>query len=315
MKKKILEVKGLVKEFKGIRAKLPYRAVDNVSFSLEEGEILGIVGESGSGKSTLSLLILKLLPKTHGTIKLFGKDIYSLNAEEEKAFRKNAQIIFQDPFSSLNPKKTIFEILFEGMKFHNLVEEKEDARPKIEELLLEVGLPKDTLFRFPHAFSGGQRQRIAIARALSINPQFLICDEILSALDLSIQAQVLGLLYELKKKRSLSLLFISHDLSTVERFVDRCLVFYRGKIVENGPVSELFSAPSHPYTELLLSSIPRSDPREEKKELRPLEILRERRRLGGCPFYERCPKALPECEVTFPEEKNKTKGHAYHCIY
>ncbi len=272
MTKNFLEVENLVKDFQSAsqslswnKSKTTFRAVDNVSFTMEEGEILGVVGESGSGKSTLSLLLLRLIEPTSGKIRFFGKDILNLKKAELADFRKKAQIIFQDPFSSLNPKKNIFDIIFEGMLLHGIVKEKEEAESIIAHLLREVGLEPDSAFRYPHAFSGGQRQRIAIARALSVKPEFLICDEILSALDLSIQAQILSLLYELKKRHGLSLLFISHDLSTVERFCDRVLVFYRGKIVETGKVVDLFSTPKNSYTKLLLASIPRQSPREKKK--------------------------------------------------
>lgn len=260
----ILAVEELSKEFPNplfSRRKEKLCAVDGVSFTMQRGEILGVVGESGSGKSTLAQLLLHLIPRSSGRIRFFGEELNTMKGKRLMRFRKQAQIIFQDPFSSLNPKRRIFDTLYDVLKHHCLVKNKNEAQGLITTLLAEVGLPADASLRYPHAFSGGQRQRIAIARALAVAPEFLICDEILSALDLSIQAVMLSLLYELKVRRNLTLLFISHDLSTVKRFCDRILVFYRGKIVESGPVAELFAHPQHPYTKHLLASIPRSHPR------------------------------------------------------
>ncbi len=278
------------------------KAVDGVSFTLKRGEVLGLVGESGCGKSTLARTILQLLPTTEGRILFNGKDLTASSRKEMTKIRCDMQMIFQDPFASLNPRRTVFETLAEPLRVHKLCEL--SAIPQRVAALLEtVGLSSRFIHKYPHEFSGGQRQRIAIARALALEPKLIIADEPVSALDVSIQAQILNLLAELTRKMGLSLVFIAHDLSVVKHISDRIAVMYLGKVVELGTALEIIDTPKHPYTRALVSAIPRPDPDSEKNRHRimlpgdppsPLDPP------PGCTFHTRCPHVKDSCKLSVP---------------
>jgi ABC-type oligopeptide transport system ATPase subunit len=261
----LLEVKGLTKHFpvtSGIFRKVTgyVRALENVSFNLSPGEILGVVGESGSGKSTLGRTVLRLIEPTAGDVEFCGQDVLTFDKDKLKQYRKEAQIVFQDPLSSLNPRKTVFDCIGEALLFHQLVNNRSKQKERVAEVLTQVGLSPDTMYRYPHQFSGGQQQRIAIGRAIALNPRLIICDEALSSLDVSVQAQILELLQELKKRLSLSYLYISHDLSSVRYLCDKVIVLYNGQMMEAATVTELFAHPRNPYTQSLLAAIPADHP-------------------------------------------------------
>lgn len=261
----LFEVTDLCQYFHIARGKT-LKAVDHVHFTIYKGETLGLVGESGCGKSTTGRCLVKLYKPESGTIKYRGKDIFTYTKEEEKQFRKNVQMIFQNPHSSLNPRMTVKDIVGSGMKLHGLATDK-DVDQKVEEILKEVGLNRDHMSRFPHEFSGGQKQRIGIARALAVKPEFVICDEPISALDVSIQAQVLNMLKKLQEEMGLTYLFIAHDLSVVRFICERIAVIHKGQIVELAGSEQLFAHPLHPYTRALLSAIPQPDPISERKKV------------------------------------------------
>lgn len=262
-KKKILEVKHLKQYFKNGRETT--KAVDDVSFDIYEGETFGLVGESGSGKTTTGRSILQLYKPTDGEVIFEGKNVENLKKREDKlAFRRDAQMIFQDPYASLNPRMTVEDIIAEGLDIHGLVKTKEERRERVEELLETVGLNKNHASRFPHEFSGGQRQRIGIARALAVEPKFIVADEPISALDVSIQAQVVNLMIELQKKRGLTYLFIAHDLSMVKFISDRIGVMHFGKLLEVGSADDVYDRPLHDYTKSLISAVPVPDPEIER---------------------------------------------------
>lgn len=262
-KKKILEVKHLKQYFKNGRETT--KAVDDVSFDIYEGETFGLVGESGSGKTTTGRSILQLYKPTDGEVIFEGKNVENLkNREDKLAFRRDAQMIFQDPYASLNPRMTVEDIIAEGLDIHGLVKTKEERRERVEELLETVGLNKNHASRFPHEFSGGQRQRIGIARALAVEPKFIVADEPISALDVSIQAQVVNLMIELQKKRGLTYLFIAHDLSMVKFISDRIGVMHFGKLLEVGSADDVYDRPLHDYTKSLISAVPVPDPEIER---------------------------------------------------
>lgn len=266
-RKKILEVKNLKQYFKSGSATV--KAVDDVSFHIYEGETFGLVGESGSGKTTTGRSILKLYEPTAGEIIFEGKNIHDLKKRKDLlSFRRDAQMIFQDPYASLNPRMTVEDIIGEGLDIHGLVKNKQERRQKVEELLEEVGLDKKHATRFPHEFSGGQRQRIGIARALAVEPKFIVADEPISALDVSIQAQVVNLMKELQEKQGLTYLFIAHDLSMVKFISDRIGVMRFGKLLEVGPADDVYNNPLHPYTQSLISAVPIPDPEIEKNRQR-----------------------------------------------
>jgi oligopeptide/dipeptide ABC transporter ATP-binding protein len=275
------------------------KAVNDVSLSLHRGEVLSVVGESGCGKSTLGYSILGLVPPTGGELELAGKRIDIRRPSAWNPFRKDFQIIFQDPYTSLNPRHTLFEILAEPMRVHAIAPERE-LRERVAALLAKVGLSPDYMHRFPHAFSGGQRQRIGIARALALSPKLIVCDEVVAALDVSVQAQIINLLMELKQELGLSLLFISHDLSLVKAISDRVLVMYLGKIAEAAAAADLFAAPRHPYTAALLESIPTLD-RGRRPKLLGGEIPSPVNLPPGCPFAGRCPKVQDRCRRETPD--------------
>jgi len=276
------------------------KAVDRVSFSISEGKVCSLVGESGCGKSTVAKLILRLMKPTGGSVLFKASNVYGLKGEDLKTFRKSVQIIFQDPFASLNPRMTVFDTLSEPLKIHKIVA-RSQFKDKVVSLLGSVGLQPDVMERYPHEFSGGQRQRICIARALAVSPEVIVADEPLSALDISIQAQVLNILQELKKGSDISFLFISHDLRVVRYFSDEVAVMYLGKIVEYSMADELFDKPLHPYTVVLLSSAPKIRPDGQKRIVlggdvpSPIEVP------TGCPFHPRCPKRFEPCDRIVPK--------------
>lgn len=317
-KMSILEVKGLKKYFpqvRGIfrRTKGEVKAVDGVSFAIDKGETVGLVGESGSGKSTVGRLAIRLIEPTAGEVHFQGKDLLALPKKELLTIRQQAQMIFQDPLASLNPRKTVLENIGEALLYHHLIASKEEQIARVLAILQEIGLPAHALLRYPHQFSGGQQQRIAIGRAIAMRPSLIICDEAVSALDLSIQAQILNLLYDLKQKHRLSYLFISHDLSVVRSFSDRVLVMFQGRIVESGPVEDVFDNPKHPYTRLLLLSIPSVAPKQQK-EKRALLSRSAPSCNKGCPFFARCPVSKPTCQEDPPPLKIMG-AHSYSCIH
>ena len=266
-KKKLVEVKHL-KQYFGTKKNV-VKAIDDISFDIYEGETFGLVGESGSGKSTTGRALLRLYQPTDGEILFEGKDIATLTKGKELLeFRKEAQMIFQDPYASLDSRMKVRDIIAEGIDIHHLAATKEERNQMVDELLETVGLNREHANRYPHEFSGGQRQRIGIARALALNPKFIVCDEAISALDVSIQAQIVNLLKKLQKEKGLTYLFIAHDLSMVKYISDRIAVMYRGRIVEMGPAECVYANPQHAYTKSLLSAIPLPDPREEKNRKR-----------------------------------------------
>lgn len=295
------------------------KSVDGVSFSIQKGETLGLVGESGCGKSTIGRQLVGLEHPTEGTIYYKGKNLAQMSKEEMKQIRTNLQMVFQDPYSSLNPRKHIYEILAQPMLFHKIAT-KETVEKEIQKILDMVGLPKSVLGRYPHEFSGGQRQRIGIAKALSLNPEFIVCDEPVSALDVSIQAQILNLLKSLQKELDLTLLFVGHGLGAVNYVSDRIAVMYLGKIVEIGEAREIFEHPVHPYTKALLNAVPVPDPEERGMEKRILqgEIGNSTNPPAGCRFHPRCPLAVQECSEKEPEmvaAAGADKEHLVACSY
>lgn len=314
---KVLEVKNLkshypVKKSIFSRKKEVIRAVDNISFELFEGETLGIVGESGCGKSTLGKTILQLVPITSGDVYFKEKKISNLNNKNMKVVRKDFQMIFQDPYASLNSRKTIYQIVSEPLKIHKLYDK--DSKKVVLKMLEKVGLNPAMAERYPHEFSGGQRQRIGIARALILNPKVIIADEPVSALDVSVQAQVLNLLQDLQEEFKLTYLFISHDLSVVKHISDRVAVMYLGNIVEIATKEELYSNPKHPYTQALLSVIPTTDRNNSNK---PIELSGDvpspKNPPKGCTFHTRCPFAMDICKRENPVQIEITKTHSVTC--
>lgn len=307
-KKVILKVTNLKTHFdvtKGLFAKKQIvKAVDDVSFEVYENETFGLVGESGCGKTTLGRTIVKLYDPVSGSIEFEGKDIANIKGAELKAFRKDMQMIFQDPYASLNPRMTVGEIIKEPMVIHNIYNTDAEREARVVELLKIVGLKPDHIRRYPSEFSGGQRQRIGIARALAVNPKFIVCDEPISALDVSIQAQVINLLKDIQKEMGISYLFIAHDLSMVKHISDRIGVMYLGHMMELGPSNDVYKRPLHPYTVALLSAIPISDPDIAKRKQRIIlegEIPSPINPPTGCPFSTRCAKATDRCKREVPQ--------------
>lgn len=291
------------------------KAVNHVSFDIYKGETVGMVGESGCGKSTTGRCMVKLYEPTSGHVYFKGQDIFAQNKAQQKAFTSDVQMIFQNPYSSLNPRMTVRDIVGEGMKIHGKYSQAE-MDEKVEELLQRVGLGKAHMSRFPHEFSGGQRQRIGIARALSVNPEFIICDEPVSALDVSIQAQVINMLRKLQDELGLTYLFVAHDLSVVKYISDRVVVMYLGTIVEEAPSDELYAHPLHPYTQVLLSAIPLADPHKTRQKERIQvkgEIPSPINPSDCCQFAERCPYATEQCRQEKPIMKEVGTGHRAAC--
>jgi peptide/nickel transport system ATP-binding protein/oligopeptide transport system ATP-binding protein len=317
-KKDLVEVKNLVKYFP-VRGGLLQRvvawvqAVDNVSFTIKEGETLGLVGESGCGKTTVGRTLLRLIPATGGAVLYDGQDVLKANAREIKALRRNMQIIFQDPFSSLDPRMPVGESIAEGLLVHGMGSRRERFEIVIN-TLRKVGLEDYHARRYPHEFSGGQRQRIGIARALALRPKFIICDEPVSALDVSIQAQVLNILRELQGEFGLTYLFIAHNLSVVEHISDRVAVMYLGKMVELADRDELYRNPLHPYTQALMSAIPIPDPTLKRERIiLKGDVPSPLRPPSGCRFHPRCPVALEHCSKEEPQFKEVSPGHWAAC--
>ncbi len=320
----ILEVEDLVKHFPvqvGIVFKRTVghvRAVDGVSFELRKGETLGVVGESGCGKSTLAQVLMRLEPPTSGKVRFHGEDIFAKRGKALQALRRSIQIVLQDPYTSLNPRMTVGDIVGEPFEIHSEVAPKGSRSAKVRELLDVVGLNPEHINRYPHQFSGGQRQRIGIARALALRPKVIVCDEPVSALDVSIQAQVMNLLGELQSDFGLSYVFIAHDLSVVRHLSDRVAVMYLGKIVEVGTEEEIYSRPTHPYTQALLSAVPVADPTVRGRR----QVIRLQGDVpspvdppSGCRFRTRCWKAQDICAEEEPELKVRTGGQPSACHF
>ena len=318
MGKTILEIKGLKVYYpvqKGILGKKEYvKAVDNVDLDIIEGEVFGIVGESGCGKSTLGKAISKLINLTDGKIFFNGTDISNYSDKQMREVRKNMQMVFQDPYASLNSRMSIRDIIAEPLKVHNIAKGKEDIDAKVISLLKKVGLDAYHAKRYPHEFSGGQRQRIGIARALAVQPKLIIADEPVSALDVSIQSQVLNLMNDLKKELNLTYIFVAHDLSVVEHISDRVGVMYLGNFVEVGDKNSLYENPLHPYTQALLSAVPIPNPRVKKERI-ILEgsIPSALNPPIGCKFHTRCPKCMEICKKVAPEKKEFGENHYVYC--
>ena len=314
----LVEVRDLVKHYAGERTwlgvghpKPPVRAVDGVSFTIAAGKTLGLVGESGSGKTTVGRTMLRLQEPTRGTVVFDGNEVFALDAGPLRALRRKMQIVFQDPYSSLNPRMTVGETLREPLEIHKLAGE-------VSALLDEVGLDAAFAKRYPHELSGGQRQRVGIARALSVAPQFIVCDEPVSALDVSVQAQVLNLLTDLQARRRLTYLFIAHDLAVVRHIADDVAVMYLGKIVERAPAAEIYTLARHPYTRALLSAVPEPNPRASKQRIvLPGDIPSPANPPPGCPFHPRCPHPLKSerCRSEVPPLREVTPGHFAACHY
>ena len=314
----LLEVENLVKQFAADRNLFGrptafVKAVDGVSFRVDAGETLALVGESGCGKSTVSRLALRLIEPDAGRIRFQGRDLLALDANALRAFRRQAQIIFQDPYASLNPRMTVGQILSEPLALHNLVP-KAGRRARVEEILTLVGLEPRFARRYPHEFSGGQRQRIAIARALAVEPKLIICDEPVSALDVSIRSQILNLLRDLQRRLGLSYIFVSHDLAVVKHIADRVAVMNLGSIVETAETQALFAAPRHPYSRALLSAIPVPRPRAKRSRmLLQGEMPSALNPPSGCRFHTRCPFAIDRCRIEAPQLIADASGHATAC--
>lgn len=310
----VTEVKDLKMHF-SLAGGACLKAVDGVSFAIEAGRTLGLVGESGCGKSTTGRALLGMYEPTAGSVFFEGKDTARMTRGERRHFTRNAQMIFQDPYSSLNPRMTVADIIGEGIDIHGLYGGRERMN-RIHELLALVGLAHEHGSRFPHEFSGGQRQRIGIARSLAVEPSFIVCDEPISALDVSIQSQIVNLLMSLQKRLSLTYLFISHDLSMVKYISERVAVMYLGKIVELAPSDELYDNPRHPYTKALLSAIPIVDPKKERARERVVltgDVPSPVDPPPGCRFAGRCPVAEPGCSERAPEWKQLASGHYVAC--
>jgi oligopeptide transport system ATP-binding protein len=313
-KQELVKIKNLIKHFPVESSDDVVRAVDDVSFDIYAGETLGLVGESGCGKSTVGRCILRLYEPTSGEIRFEDQDITNLPNKEMQKLRREMQIIFQDPYASLNPRLTILSIVSEPLKIHG-IGGKREQKERVADLLTKVGLDPQYMYRYPHEFSGGQRQRLGIARALALNPKLIICDEPVSALDVSVQAQVVNLLQDLQAEFGLTYLFISHGLAVVEHISQRVAVMYLGKIVEIAEAKELYELPLHPYTKALLSAIPIPDPKQKRERIILTgDVPTPINPPSGCRFRTRCPWAIEECSQVVPELREVVKGHAVACI-
>ncbi len=321
----IMQVKGLKKYFPIFAGLLRRQvatvyALDGIDFTIHKGETLGIVGESGSGKSTLARTAIRLIEPTAGSIEFEGTNLLNVSQERLKSIRRHFQMVFQDPYASLNPRKSIGESIGEALKVHGLVSSRSEQVDKVIEVLAKIGLEPDAIGRYPHQFSGGQQQRICIGRAIALDPKLIICDEAVSALDVSVRSQILNLLSKLKEELGLSYLFISHDMSVIRHFCDYVIVMYLGKVMEQASTEELFTNPKHPYTQALLSAIPKRHPKDIGRRLiLSGEIPSPINPPSGCPFRTRCPYAQPICAVQVPHRIIEDKGtgkkdHIYNCI-
>lgn len=315
----LVQVRGLKKYFPIFKGFLrrhvgDVKAVDGISFDIQHAETVAMVGESGCGKTTAGRSILRLIEPNAGTVHFRGQNLPDLGPEALREMRRYMQIIFQDPYSSLNPRQTIGQIIGTPLVLHGLAPNQREAEQQAKALLEKVGLQARYTSRYPHEFSGGQRQRIGIARAVALNPDFIVCDEAVSALDVSVQAQVLNLLLDLKEEYDLSYLFITHDLSVVRHVSDRVVVMYLGQVAENAPNKTLFSAPRHPYTQALLSAVPRADPRRKRKRITlPGDVPKPSNPPSGCRFHTRCPLAHDRCSREVPAAHTVAKDHVVVC--
>ncbi|GAB4189767.1 MAG: dipeptide ABC transporter ATP-binding protein [Thalassobaculales bacterium] len=315
----LIEARGLTKHFHrrrtlfGLIGQPPVHAVEAIDLAIDAGETLGLVGESGCGKSTTGRLLLRLIEPTAGAVLHRGQDLLKLDRAALRARRRQLQIIFQDPYGSLNPRLTVGDIITEAFAIHG-IGDRASRRRRLGELLDIVGLPASYATRYPHEFSGGQRQRVGIARALALEPEFLVCDEAVSALDVSIQGQIVNLMQDLQRDLGLTYLFISHNLAVVRHISTRVAVMYLGRIVEQGPTGPLFAAPRHPYTQALLSAIPRPDPDAPRQRLRlPGDVGGGPGAIRGCAFAPRCPLAVARCREERPALRVNAGGHAVAC--
>jgi oligopeptide transport system ATP-binding protein len=317
----LLSVRDLRKHFAvkgGILSRVvdQVHAVDGVSFDIAAGETLGLVGESGCGKSTTGRCILRLIEPSSGEILFKGADVRKMDANALRALRRDMQIIFQDPYASLNPRLTVGAIVGEALTIHGLAKSRREHEERVVQLLETVGLQPDHMRRFPHEFSGGQRQRIGIARALAVEPKLIVCDEPVSALDVSIQAQVINLLEDLQEQFGLTYLFIAHDLSVVEHISTRIAVMYLGRVVEIAPARDLYDTPMHPYSEALLSAVPIPDPTVKRQRIMLQgDVPNPINPPSGCHFHTRCPIAKPDCATRVPELRESRPGHWVSCHY
>ncbi|CAM4506494.1 ABC transporter ATP-binding protein [Paenibacillus typhae] len=315
----LLEVRNLKKHYpirKGFFSKQvgAVKAVDGITLSVEQGETLAVVGESGCGKSTTGRAILRLIEPTDGEIMFNGTDVRSLSTEQLRRFRTDMQMVFQDPYASLDPRWTVQRILEEPLRTHGSAASSGELKSRVEQLMEVVGLSPYQAHRFPHEFSGGQRQRIGIARALALNPKFIVCDEPVSALDVSIQAQVLNLMQDLQEQYGLTYMFISHDLSVVKFISDRVAVMYLGRVVELAPTKELFAKPLHPYTQALMSAVPVPNPGQKKQRIVLTgDVPNPETPPSGCAFHPRCPYAMDRCKSEAPALRMLDTGHQVSC--
>jgi len=312
-KKPLLVAKNIKKDFKS--KKNTVHAVSGIDLTIYKGETLALVGESGCGKSTLGRTLIRMLEATEGTIEYNGTDITTLERLAFKPFRQKMQMVFQDPYASLDPRMTVRDIIAEPIETYNMYNSKDEITAHVVRLMQEVGIPTEFLYRYPHQFSGGQRQRIGIARAIALRPELIVCDEPVSALDVSVQSQVLNLLKQLQKDHDLTYLFIGHDLSVINFIADRVCVMFLGRICEIADKDELYNNPAHPYTEFLLDAIPMADPhlRDKPRKIISGEIPSPVNPPSGCYFHTRCPYATEECRTRQPEMRDLGNGHMVAC--
>ena len=310
----LLHVENLKKYFPTNEKDKFVKAVDNVSFDIYKGETLGVVGESGCGKSTTGRLVLNLITPTEGVVEFKGQDLTKLSRRQMRSMRRQMQIIFQDPYASLDPRKTVMQILAEPFQIHNPEMSREEIQQKVADLVKCVGLRPEHVYRYPHEFSGGQRQRVGIARAIALNPEFVVCDEPVSALDVSIQAQVINLMQDIKKEFNLTYMFISHDLRIIKHFCDRVMVMYLGNVVEIGTKEAVYEKRRHPYTQALLSAIPNVKSKEpQERILLTGDIPSPVNPPSGCPFHPRCRYCTERCKAEKPELRTMADGTQVAC--